>query len=75
MNRVLLPLRILSKILSKIITTIVLTLLYFFVIGPISIIGKMFGKDFISEKKLQTESYWQNAEQKEPTLENFSKPY
>lgn len=69
------PLRFLSKTISKIVTTVVLTLVYFFGIGPMSLLGKIFGKDFIGEKRRQTHSYWLHEKEALPTIENFKKLY
>lgn len=76
MQKLLLPLRWLSKILSKIVTAVVLTLVYFLGIGLTSILGKIFCKDFIGlKRKSNAASYWLPYQEKQPTLENFMKPY
>ena len=75
LNSLLASLRWLSKILSRVITTIILTLVYIFGLGPLALLGKLVGKDFIGEKKRDANSYWHRYHAKEPTLENFLKPY
>ena len=47
--------------LSLIISPIVMSAIFFFVVTPIAIIAKIFGKDFLSLKKQENEkkkSYW-----------------
>lgn len=75
MQKVLASLRFLSKIISKIVTAIVLTVVYIFGIGPTAILGRIFGKDFLGEKRRATESYWIPYKEREPSIENFLKPY
>ena len=75
LNKLLYPLRLLGDVMAKVVTTVVLIFLYFFGIGPMSLIGKLFGKDFIGERRRDTGSYWIHYRGKEPTLENFKKPY
>ncbi len=69
------PLRWLSKIMAAVVTSAVLTLVYIFGIGPLALLGRLFGKDFIGAKRRPADSYWLHYKGKEPTLENFSKPY
>ena len=69
------PLRAIGMVMSKIVTTVILTLLYFFGIGPLALLGRLFRKDFIGERWHATHSYWLKYEQKEPTLENLKKQY
>ena len=40
-----------STVLSKISTTFLLSIIFFFIIGPISILSKFLRKDFLSMKK------------------------
>ena len=75
MQKLLAPLRWFSKIMGYIVTAVVLTLVYIFGIGPLAILGKILGKDFIGAKRRPADSYWLHYQEKEPTLENFLKPY
>lgn len=75
LKRALHPLRVLSEFMSKIITVIVLTIVYIFGIGPLSLLGLIFRKDFIGQKRRETNSYWLKSSQPEPTLEKMKKLY
>jgi hypothetical protein len=74
-NTLLQFLRDLGDFLGKIVTTIILSLVYFFGIGPLSILGFIVRKDFIGSRKRETNSYWIKPKHLEPTLNNLKKPY
>jgi len=59
----------LIRTVNNIFISIVLTLFYFFIIGLISIIYKLFRKN-----RAKTNSYWQDFSAKEPDLD-FKSPY
>jgi hypothetical protein len=50
---------LLAFTLGLVVSTVMLTLFYFLVITPIAFVGRMIGKDFLSEKlDPDAESYW-----------------
>ena len=49
----------LAFMMGLLVSTIVLTLFYFLVITPLGLVGRLFGKDFLSEKlDPNAKSYW-----------------
>ncbi len=47
-----------AHILGKIQTAIVLTLVYYVAIGPISLIGRIAGRDLLALRRSGAPSYW-----------------
>ena len=49
----------LALTMGLLVSTVVLTLFYFIVIPPLALVGRLFGKDFLSEKlDPNAKSYW-----------------
>ena len=60
-------------ILSLIISPIVMSVVFFFVVTPIAIIAKIFGKDFLKLKKKENEkkkSYWITKEKYDNSMKD-----
>jgi len=64
-----------AKILGKIQTVILLFLIYFFVIGPISIISIISRKDFLDKRSADKESYWNERPADDPGLESCKRQF
>ena len=47
-----------GELLGRIIAPIVMALIYFFILTPISLIMRIFGKDFLNLKSSRENSYW-----------------
>ena len=47
-----------GELLGRIIAPIVMALIYFFILTPISLIMRIFGKDFLNLKSSKENSYW-----------------
>ncbi len=56
----------LSLFLGKVVSPIVLSLIFFVMIVPTALIGRLFGRDALLLKKRQVASYWVNKEPIEP---------
>lgn len=50
--------RQLGEILGKVFSPIILGIIFFLIITPIAIIGKLFGRDELALKKKSASSYW-----------------
>lgn len=61
--------------IGKIVSSVVLAILYFFVVGPVSLISRIFQKDHLGMKRGRRKSYWTAYDLKEPTLENMRKQW
>ncbi|HUI30243.1 MAG TPA: SxtJ family membrane protein [Candidatus Acidoferrales bacterium] len=57
-----------ARVLGVVNATILLTVVYIAVIGPMSIISKIFGKDLLTHRK-PVESFWRTKESTPHTLE------
>lgn len=57
-------------------TLVLLGLIYGLVIGPASLLSRLFGADFLSKRGLrQPGSAWREAESRPPELENLQQPF
>ncbi|QWE13510.1 hypothetical protein FD968_01690 [Polynucleobacter sp. AP-Titi-500A-B4] len=56
----------LSLFLGKVVSPIVLSTIFFVVIVPVALIGRLFGRDALLLKKRQVASYWVDKEPIEP---------
>ena len=59
------------------ISTLILTLFYFLVVTPLGLTGRLFGKDFLSEKlDLNAQSYWfRRDSSKSQTAADYERQY
>jgi hypothetical protein len=60
-------------LLSKVIIPIVLTLIYIVVLGPTSIIAKIFFKAHLTKRSLHLDTNWIDNVNEIPTLEELKK--
>lgn len=56
----------LSLFLGKVVSPIVLSMIFFVLIVPVALIGRLFGRDALLLKKRQVSSYWVDKEPIEP---------
>ena len=57
-----------GELLGRIIAPIVMALVYFFILTPISLIMRIFGKDFLNLKSSEENSYWIKREKNIGTM-------
>lgn len=63
-------------VLGWFMTRVILTLLYFFIMTPLSIIGKIFGQDFLYiYPKNNPDSFWNNRENSKKAKQNLEKQF
>jgi hypothetical protein len=66
----------LSIILGFISTRVILTIIYYLILTPIAVVGRLFGKDFIDEKIDRTKkSYWIKKDIQELNNENIKRQF
>jgi hypothetical protein len=57
-------------------TLLLLALVYLALIGPISLVARLFGADFLGKRTLrQGSSAWNEADTSEPSLERTKHPF
>jgi hypothetical protein len=60
-----------GKLLGLITTTVVLCIAYFLLIGPFSLVARIFGKDLLDERlDVGGSSYWKDRMRSEISVEN-----
>ncbi len=64
-----------AKGLAFVNTRVILTLFFLIVIGPIALVLKIVGKDFLDRKIDSSPSYWKPRETAEHTLENATRQF
>ena len=57
-----------GELLGKIIAPLVMALVYFFILTPISLTMRIFGKDFLNLKSSEENSYWIKREKNIGTM-------
>jgi len=65
----------LGKILGKIVSPVVLGLVFFLLLTPIALIGKVIGRDELKLKKRKTDSYWVDRKPSEPLSDSFNNQF
>jgi Saxitoxin biosynthesis operon protein SxtJ len=77
--RLLVPLKkiwlMIGEIMGKIISPITLGIIFFMIITPISIIGRLMGRDELRLKRRVAQSYWVNREPSGPDGDSFKNQY
>ena len=58
-----------GELLGRIIAPIVMAIIYFFILTPISLILRIFGKDFLNLKFSKEKSYWAKREKNIGTMD------
>jgi hypothetical protein len=56
----------LGVLLGKIVSPIVLGMIFFFIITPVAVVTRVFGRDELLIKKRQVQSYWIDKEAADP---------
>ncbi len=64
-----------ARALAFLNTRIILTMIYFFVIGPIFLVMRLVGKDFLQRRIEPNISFWKPREKKEDSLETARKQF
>jgi len=59
-----------ARFLGYVNTVVVLTLFYFLVVGPVALFLKLLGKDLLNRKAEPRESYWEDKEAVEHSIES-----
>ena len=66
---------IFAVILGWVMTRVVLSVVFYFIITPISIITKLIGEDFLSLKKIDSDSYWNQRDIVEELNQDYEKQF
>jgi uncharacterized YccA/Bax inhibitor family protein len=66
---------LLGEMLGKIVSPIILGLIFFLMLTPIALIGKVIGRDALKLKKRKTDSYWVDREPSEPLSDSFKNQF
>ncbi len=64
-----------AKVLGRIQTVILLFLIFFLVIGPITLISFICRKDFLDKRFVDKESYWHHRPSDDPGLESLKRQF
>jgi len=64
-----------GNFLSYIFSPIILGIIFFFIITPLGLILKFFGRDILRLKIKDKKTYWIDRENKEINVESFNKQY
>jgi hypothetical protein len=64
-----------ARALAFVNTRVILTLFFLIVIGPIAVILKLAGKDFLQREIDSSPSFWKPRERAEHTLENAARQF
>lgn len=65
----------LGLLLGRIVNPIVLGFIFFFLITPVSLIGRIFRRDVLRLKKRSEQSYWVDREPPGPPSDSFKNQY
>ena len=60
-----------GKFMGRISSPLILGFLFYFLITPISLIGKIFGRDVLRLKNKNISSNWMNRAEAQQSIENF----
>ena len=65
----------LGNFLGKVISPVILSIIFFSLITPVSLIGRLFKRDILKLKKQKLQSYWINRSQTEISSESFKNQF
>lgn len=65
----------LGQMLGKIVSPVVLGLIFFLLLTPIALIGKVIGRDELKLKKRKTDSYWVDRKPSESFSDSFKNQF
>jgi len=66
---------LLGEVLGRVVSPVVLLVIFFFLLTPIGVLMRLFGRDELRLRKLQGGSCWVPREQAEVTSESFKNQY
>ena len=66
---------LLGELLGKLVSPIVLGIIFFLLITPIAIIGRLLGRDELALKRKSTNSYWVDRQPKSITSDSFKNQF
>lgn len=65
-----------GDVLGRIFSVVILFIMYFLVIGPVALGGRIFRHDALGlRKKKGAKTYWHKYEEREATIENLQKQW
>jgi len=62
-------------LLGMIVSPIVLGMVFFLIFTPVGLVTRMFGRDELRLKPVNSESYWKQRELNQPTVDSFTRQY
>lgn len=65
----------LAVILSKIINPIVMSVIFYLIITPTGLVGRLIGRDELRLKKYKTDTYWKSRNSKFNKLKSFKEQF
>ena len=64
-----------AVILGWVMTRVILSLVFYFIITPISFVTRLFGEDFLSLKRTDSNSYWNKRDSEIELNQNYEKQF
>ena len=64
-----------AVILGWVMTRVILSLVFYFIITPISFVTRLFGEDFLSLKRTDSNSYWNKRDSEIEINQNYEKQF
>jgi hypothetical protein len=65
----------LGELMGKIVSPIVLGIIFYLLITPVGLVGRLFGRDELKLKRGQEQSYWIKRDPPGPSGESFKNQY
>ena len=66
---------IFAAILGWVMTRVILSVVFYLIITPIGLITKLIGEDFLSLRKVESDSYWNYRDSSEELNQNYEKQF
>ena len=66
---------IFAAILGWVMTRVILSVVFYLIITPIGLITKLIGEDFLSLRKVESDSYWNFRDSSEELNQNYEKQF
>jgi hypothetical protein len=66
---------LLGELLGRVVSPIILGIIFFLLITPVAIIGKLLGRDELALKKKSTNSYWIDRQPESITSDSFKNQF
>ena len=64
-----------AVVLGWVMTRVILSLVFYFIITPISFVTRLFGEDFLSLKRIDSNSYWNKRDNEIELNQNYEKQF